>query len=227
MELLHLVLSTTDKTLIFDESGNMGTSGRYFVISCIETNKPKEIHNVMKKKLKQAKEKFSNLKFNGCELKANKAYPAVKHHILECLCKKDIKISYIVIDLKYAEQKLLEDNNLLYNYACKLLINRIITEDCANKALNIWFDNHTVKVHSKNSFSDYIKLVLNYHRNLNMDILVEYVDSNAGNAFVIQAADFVANAIYTKYEHGYDLFYEVIRDNLNCVEEFPFDKFGQ
>ena len=93
--------------------------------------------------------------------------------------------------------------------------------------MNIWFDNHTVKVHSKYSFADYIKLVLNYHRSLNMDVRVEYIDSNASKAFVIQAADFVANAIYTKYEHGYDLFYKVLKNNLNCVEEFPFDKFGQ
>ena len=205
----------------------MGQAGRYFVISCIETYKPKEIHNIMKKKLKQAKERFSRLEFNGCELKASKAYPAVKYHILESLCKKDIKISYVVIDLKYVEKRLLDDKNLLYNYACKLLMNKVVTDDCANSPLNIWFDNHTVKVHSKNSFADYIKLVLNYHRNLKMDIKVEYIDSNASKAFVIQAADFVANAIYTKYEHNYDLFYELLRKKLKCIEKFPFDKFGQ
>ena len=40
-----------ERCLIFDESGNLGTSGRYFVISCIDTRNAKSLHNIMKKKL--------------------------------------------------------------------------------------------------------------------------------------------------------------------------------
>lgn len=40
-----------ERYLIFDESGNLGTSGRYFVIACIDTYNYKALHNVMKRKL--------------------------------------------------------------------------------------------------------------------------------------------------------------------------------
>ena len=58
-----LNLATKDKTFIFDESGNLGKNGRYFVISCIETESPKEIHNIIKKKLHVAKKKYSDCKY--------------------------------------------------------------------------------------------------------------------------------------------------------------------
>ena len=171
--MVNLILTTNDKTLIFDESGNLGKDGRYFVISCIETKNPKSLHNIVKKKLLKAKVMFPEMKFRGCELKAFDAFPAVKYHMLESICSKNICISYIVIDLNHVDEHLLKDNNLLYNYACKILIKDIVLKGEKEPILNIWFDNHTTKVHSRNSFSDYIKLELIYANCLNMKINVE------------------------------------------------------
>ena len=53
---------SNERCLIFDESGNLGVSGRYFVISCIDTMNAKSLHNIMKRKLKQAGDKFPELK---------------------------------------------------------------------------------------------------------------------------------------------------------------------
>lgn len=50
-----------ERCLIFDESGNLGASGRYFVISCIDTMNAKSLHNIMKRKLKQAGNMFPAL----------------------------------------------------------------------------------------------------------------------------------------------------------------------
>ena len=75
-----------ERCLIFDESGNLGVSGRYFVISCIDTMNAKSLHNVMKRKLKQAGNKFPELKtLHAHEIKAKDAYPCVKYHILESI----------------------------------------------------------------------------------------------------------------------------------------------
>ncbi len=81
----------------------------------------------------------------------------------------------------------------------KILIDKVISDDNICKKLNIISDNKTVKVFSKNSFADYIKIYLNYERCLDVDIDVEYLDSDASNAYVVQAADYVANAIYSYY----------------------------
>lgn len=218
-----LDLTTKDKTFIFDESGNLGKDGRYFVIACIETSNPKEIHNVMKRQLHIAKRKYSDVKFNGCELKSSKAPAGVKEHIVELICKKDISISYVVLDLENINQSLLNEKNLLYNYACKLLIDSLIDEELNEKKLNIWIDNHTVKVHSKNSFLEYIKLGILYERGIDTNISVQFVNSNATDAYVIQAADFIANAVYVYYERGKERCYNMIKSKLKKVLVYPND----
>ncbi|GMG96268.1 hypothetical protein [Tepidimicrobium xylanilyticum] len=38
------------RTIAFDESGNLGSDGRYFVIACVDTYNEKSVHNIMKKK---------------------------------------------------------------------------------------------------------------------------------------------------------------------------------
>jgi hypothetical protein len=81
-------------------------------------------------------------------------------------------------------------------------------------------------VGSVNSFSDYIKLYLNYERGLGIDIKVEYLDSDARDAYVIQAADYVANAIYAKYEFNEELYFNLLVPALHKKLEFPWQKFG-
>ena len=103
-----------ERCLIFDESGNLGVSGRYFVISCIDTMNAKALHNIMKRKLKQAGDKYPELRtLHVHEIKAKDAYPCVKYHILESILSKDVTISYIVVDLHYTEKRLLKDKNIL------------------------------------------------------------------------------------------------------------------
>ena len=117
-----------ERCIIFDESGNLGRVGRYFVIACIDTTECKALHNVMKRKLKIADDKFPDMKKNHAhEIKAVDAYPCVKHHILECIASKNLSVSYIVADLQHVKPKLLEDKNILYNYLMKLLLDRIIS----------------------------------------------------------------------------------------------------
>ena len=58
-----------ERCIIFDESGNLGSSGRYFVIACIDTKEAKSLHNIMKRKLGLAKNKFPQLNIHANEIK--------------------------------------------------------------------------------------------------------------------------------------------------------------
>ena len=70
----------------------------------------KSLHNIMKRKLKQAGNMFPALAaMHSHEIKAKDAYPCVKYHILESIISKDISISYIVVDLQHIEKRLLKD----------------------------------------------------------------------------------------------------------------------
>ena len=67
----------SDRCLIFDESGNLGRQGRYFVIACIDTYDRKALHNVMKRKLLRAKQIFPELSVHANEIKAAEAHPCI------------------------------------------------------------------------------------------------------------------------------------------------------
>ena len=219
---------TNERCLIFDESGNLGTSGRYFIISCIDTVNAKSLHNIMKRKLKQAGDKFPELKcMHAHEIKAKDAYPCVKYHILESILSKEISISYIVIDLYYIEERLLQDKNILYNFASKILISKLITQADEGKTINILFDNKTTKIASKNSLREYIIAHLVYEEGLNVNINFEYKDSDAGDAFIIQAADYIANALYINYEFQNNIYKSLIKPKINIVQHFPYKNFGR
>lgn len=217
-----------ERCLIFDESGNLGVSGRYFVISCIDTKNAKALHNTMKRKLKQACDKFPELKtLHAHEVKANEAYPCVKYHLLECIVSKDISISYIVVDLQHTEERLLRDKNILYNFASKILIARLITKEDEGTTVNVIFDNKTTKIASKNSLREYIIAYLVYEEGLDVNINFEYKDSDAGDAFIIQAADYVANALYSKYEFDNDIYSSLLCAKINQKQHFPYKNFGK
>lgn len=63
-----------ERCIIFDESGNLGNLGRYFVIACIDTKECKSLHNIMKRKLKKAAESFPKTKMSHAhEIKAKDA----------------------------------------------------------------------------------------------------------------------------------------------------------
>ena len=160
------------------------------------------------------------------EIKAKDAYPCVKYHILECIKSKDLSISYIVVDLEHVKPSLLNDKNILYNFVMKILLDRIITTRDKGTKINILCDNKTTKITSKNSFEDYIKIHFNYEKDYDIDLNVRYIDSDAGDAFVIQAADYVANAIYVNYEYNHGIYKGVLDEKLNVVEHFPYEKFG-
>lgn len=219
---------TNQRCIIFDESGNLGSKGRYFIIACIDTTNYKTLHNIMHRKLGIAKKKFSELaKLHSHEIKAKEAYPCIKYHILECIAAKDVNISYIVADLSHTKPTLLENKNIFYNFLMKLLLDSIISEKDNNTTINIICDNKTTKVASANSFSEYIKLHFIYEKGYDIKLNIEYLDSDAKNAYPVQAADYVANALYGWYEYGDKLYYNRFKSKIKNALKFPHTNFGK
>lgn len=216
-----------DRFLIFDESGNLGQKGRYFVISCIDTLNYKPLFNIMKRKILIAQTQFPELSvYHNHEVKAKDAYPCIKYHIAECIVRKQLTISYIVVDLMHIKPTLLLDKNILYNYIMKVLIDRLIDSRDNGTRIHIMYDQHTTKAGSLNSLEEYIKLYLLYEKGFDLGIDFTSFDSNSANAFHIQAADYVANAIYSNYEYGVKDYFKVYQSRFNREERFPYKCFG-
>ena len=64
---------------------------------------------------------------------------------------------------------------------------------------------------------------MNYHISFDCHML----DSDSKDAYVIQAADYVANALYTKYEYKNDYFSRIVSSKINKIQTFPYEKFGK
>lgn len=60
-----------------------------------------------------------------------------------------------------------------------------------------------------------------------MEINFEYKDSDAGDAFIIQAADYVANALYNKFEYGNRIYADILESVVNEKQYFPYKTFGK
>ncbi len=201
------------KTFFVDESGDLGTKERYFVIAMLAPQNSKRIVNFMKR--------FCIGK-SIPEVKASQLTFSEKTHLLNKLCNaNDYTISYIVADKLHLQKKLLEDKNLCYNYLFSFLVNKTI-RSLPGEDIEILLDSHSTKVKSINSLADYIKLKAiiqwGYMENLN----IRYVDSKSSK--VVQATDMIANAVYAKYTYSKEHFYNML--TISESIKFPQGKFG-
>src|SRR3989338_5777678 len=201
------------KTFFIDESGDLGTKGRYFVMALLSPQKSKRISNFMRKFC--AKNSIQ-------EVKASQLSFPQKQFIFNKLCStNDYTISYIVADkLNIDNKKILEDKNLCYNYLLSFLVKKTIKS--AHEDITLLLDNHSTKVKSINSLADYVKIKAFTQLGFAYNLDIRYVDSK--NSKVVQAADVVSNAIYAKYTYGKNHFYNKL--TISESIKFPYNRFG-
>lgn len=205
--------------VFIDESGNLGTKGRFFIIAALATNNGKRIKNLSKRKLIKLKKAGYPLN----ELKASNLSFPQKQDILTDLCNEDdFQCFYVVADKKHLVKKILEDKNICYNYLCKFLFENIIkgtTDD-----VSVILDNHSIKTKALNSLCDYIKIHAYTDWGFNKSIIFEYKDSEKVKN--LQIIDIISNAIYAKYMYNKNHLYDLIRSKINKFTEFPYSKFN-
>lgn len=202
------------QTLFVDESGNLGTKDRYFVLAMLAPQRPKRITNFMRR--------FC-AKHNLDEIKASKLSVPRKQEIFNKLCSaNDYVISYIVVDKRNIDnKKLFEDKNVLYNYLFSFLVKKTIRS--TREDLNFLLDNHSTKVKSINSLADYIRLKAYTQFGCGHNIRLAYTDSK--DSKIVQAADVIANAIWAHYNYGSSHFYNML--TISESIHFPQAKFAQ
>ena len=207
--------------IYIDESGNLGARGDYFVIACTVPKQQKSIENFMKKAELKVKKQFPEFSMKR-EIKAGDSYPPIKEYYLRKLSEKDLDVYYVVARKSCIYSNLKEDKNLLYSYLLHFVVLKIAKKENYN-SINIILDNRSIKTKSTNSFADYIKIKLIYELGLSCAINVRYVESSSN--YMVQVSDFIANAIWTKYEYNYSCFYDIIKENIRYEEKFPYKCF--
>lgn len=195
-----------------DESGNLGTKDRFFVIAMLVPQKPKRISNFVKKFC--AENKLLELK--GSQL----SFPQKQELFNKLNFANDYSVAYVVADKSNINAQLSEDKNLLFNYLFSFLVKKTIRSSTGD--LEFVLDNHSVKTKSINSLSDYIKIKARFNWYFKNKIVVRYTDSK--DSKIVQATDIIANAIFAKYNRGKAHFYNqiIISESI----KFPIGKFN-
>ena len=201
------------KTFFVDESGDLGTKERYFIIALLAPQRVKRITNFMRRFCAE---------HAIPEVKASQLSFSQKTFILNRLCSaNDYTVSYIVADkLNIDNKKILEDKNLCYNYLLSFLVKKTIKS--AHEDITLLLDNHSTKVKSINSLADYVKIKAFTQWGFTHNLNIRYVDSRSSK--VVQATDVASNAIYAKYTYGKDHFYS--KRTISEPIKFPYSKFG-
>ena len=197
-----------------DEAGNLGKKDRYFVIAALIPNNSKRIYRIIKR--------FS-IKNQLTEVKGSRiTFPQKQFLLQELVSVNDSFVSYVVVDkLHINNKKLWEDKNLCYNYTSSFLFESLIRG--ATDDISIFLDNHSVKVGSINSLSEYIRTKAFTEWNFQRNITISYVDSK--NLKAIQFVDVVANALWARYNYGITHLYNMLPVRRSI--KFPAGKFGR
>ena len=218
--------------LYMDESGNLGTNGRYFLICALEIkgNHAKSLGKRAGRVINRFKIKYNISKtkeIKGWRLKHNQ-----RIELIEQILFKDVKVRVIILDLKHTTMllKKADDKNACYNYLVQLIVRRLIEDYPDLEKINLYLDNRSVKIGNRLSLKPYLynKLVLEQletKKKVNrIEIETHYMESN--NCYLIEWADIIANAIYKKYNSNINEYYQKIKPHIIFESRFPSKTFG-
>lgn len=198
-----------------DESGDLGfnklKATKHFIIVVLIVKNQKEVRNCIKRiRQKRLKKKFKKIS----ELKFNKSDEIIRKHVLDCLSRRDIEIYAIVLRKEQVYDKLHDHKNEVYNYITKILLEKIIMPPEDRKIL-IFVDKFLSKSNREN-YNLYIENKLLDLIKTPIEISIEHVDSH--QELCIQAADFIAEAIFHKYEFNSDKYFRVIESKIKNIQ---------
>jgi len=115
--------------IFLDESGDLGFSEKsqqYFVIAILITKDKKPIENCIKRirqrKLPKKYKKIPELKFTNSD-------NVIRKSILKCLSKRNVELSYILLNKRRVYPRLQDKKNIVYNYITSFLLQRVLSEE--------------------------------------------------------------------------------------------------
>jgi len=195
--------------IFLDESGDLGfteKSQQYFVIAILITRDKKPIENCIKRirqrKLPKKYKKISELKFRNSNT-------LIRKSVLECLSRREIEISYILLNKRRIYPRLQDKKNIVYNYITSFLLQKVLSEESGKIELVV---DRLFTKKNREEFNRYINYKIKTELRKSMEVSIEHKNSEEERC--LQAVDFVAGAIYRKYTLGDESYYPIIRAKI-------------
>ena len=219
--------------LFIDESGNLGSQGRYFLICALEVQE--KVIKTLSRRVSRLINSFKKEKLipKDTELKGWSINEEDRFILITKILSKDIKVRYIVLDKEKATLllKKCDDKNACYNYLVQLIVKKLIMTHKELEKINLYLDNRTVKIGNRLSLKPYLynKLILEQlekTKNVKrIEFEINYMESKS--CYLIQCADIISNSLYKKYNSDNNMFYKKIKPYINFESKFPSKNFGK
>lgn len=200
--------------IFIDESGDLGTnierSSKYFVLAALISQDKTPIQRCFKKirnTLNKSKKEIPEFKF----AQSNKT---IKRRVFHCLSSNDFSIAYSYF-CKEEIHPHLNGNSNLYVELNEFLISQILEHENNDEEINLVIDK-SLNGTQQSKFN--CELTLKVMENPGIEIYdperisIAHVDSKRD--VCIQAVDFIAGAIYSKYHSNEPEYYNQIKDKM-------------
>lgn len=199
----------TSTHIYLDESGDLGsnqTSSKYIVIALLITKTPSHIERCIKKvRQRTLKKKLKELP----EIKFSRSDDFIREKTLKCLVRSQLDIAYIVLDKNRVNPARHNNKQEIYNFITGYLMCCLKFENTAR--LKLIVDKRISKKVLRADFDDYIKQKTAFE--------VDITHENSMYNQCLQATDFIAGAVFQKYEFEDSRFYNIIKDRINISKQ--------
>ena len=194
--------------IYLDESGDLGfnkKSSNHIVIALLITKNPFKVERCIKRiRLRKLKKKLKELP----EIKFNKSNDIIREKTLLCIAKEPIELAYIVLDKDRVSPSRQNSKQKIYNFITGYLMRSLPYENTTK--LKLIVDKRISNKVVRADFDRYVREKTGFK----VDISHENSEYNK----CLQATDFIAGAIFRKYESGDCRFYDLIKDRIKISE---------
>lgn len=212
---MHVPNNHSDDCVFYlDESGDLGFgsgSSRHFVIAvvCVDGSAAKRVTRYVRRfRIRKGYPTEVELKASG-----------MKHQdrleFCQGIASQPCSVHYVVVNKSRIQPHLRQDNNILYNWLCGLILAPLMS---TLRQASVLLDCRSIKVKSGNSLSDYLCIKLWYEMNSQVSV-PEFSYPDSRESLGIQAADLVSNTIFRYYERSDSAGYAALQPIMGEYKE--------
>lgn len=206
--------------IFLDESGDLGfnfkkkKTSKYFVVTFLFVREKITLEKMVKKIFKG----FSKIEIknhNGV-LHAFKETPRTRQKLLNLFREKDMSnVLVIYLNKKKVYTKLQGEKQVLYNYVTNILLDRVCTKKLIpiDEKISLIASRRETNKFLNQNFSSYLKSQVKTNHKIDIDIEIKSPTQEKS----LQIVDMLSWAIFRKYEHGDESYYNIIKADI--VEE--------
>lgn len=209
--------------IFMDESGCLGfdftksKTSKHFIITFLLVNNNKILDKIVSKTFRSipTKKRRSHNGTLHCFKEDNKT----KIKLFSLLKDKDVSVMVIFLNKCRVFTKLQNEKTILYNYVTNILLDRLFCKkilSIKDKITLVASRRETNRFLNEN-FKNYLESQVSSIHKTSLNVLVQPPSAVKG----LQVVDFLSWAIFRKYEHNDDYFYNMIK-NLIIEEKSLF-----